>query len=108
MNLDTSMVRELSRHRQYSGLPAIHQPSPELLAEMKMKMSDHILIKKRVHMPVDIAMINLWLKDYQGFAAFLKMSVSRNPVQTSKILVRHLIFGWYHDFIEGECVASIR
>ena len=47
-------------------------------------------------------MINLWLKDYRGFGAFLLMAFKRNPVQTTRILIRHSIFGWFHDFIEGQ------
>jgi glycosyltransferase involved in cell wall biosynthesis len=105
MNLDTSIVREYARHRQQMRLPVNHQPDPGWLANMRTEMEEQILQKKRVHMPVDIAMINLWLKDYRGCIAFLRLAFSRNLFHASWILLRHWFFGWYHDFIEGERVV---
>lgn len=98
------LVRTFAEQRVEMGWPADHAPSPEWLSQAM----ENVLLKgtsdRRVYMPVDLAMINLWLKDYRGFLAFLQMAFLRNPVKTTKILTRHGIFGWYHDFIEGDKV----
>jgi hypothetical protein len=98
------LVRAYAQQRVDMGWPADHAPSPEWLSHAM----ENVLLKetsdRRVYMPIDLAMINLWLKDYRGFLAFLQMAFQRNPVKTTKILTRHGIFGWYHDFIEGDKV----
>lgn len=107
MHVETELPRALARFRIEQGLPANHLPQPEWLTNVKAEMTDLPPHRPRVYLPVDVAMINLWLRDYRGFFAFLRMAFFRNPMRTTRILIRHWIFGWYHDFIEGERVVLI-
>ena len=99
---NNNIPRELALLRQREGLPADHRPTSEWLEKVRREIPQEKKTSGKVSMSVDIAMINLWLKDYQGFSAFLMMSFKRNPLQTTRILIRHSIFGWFHDFIEGQ------
>jgi hypothetical protein len=100
--VNNNIPRELALLRRREGLPADHRPTSEWLDRVRREMPAEKKVAGKVSMPMDIAMINLWLKDYRGFGAFLLMAFKRNPVQTTRILIRHSIFRWFHDFIEGQ------
>jgi glycosyltransferase involved in cell wall biosynthesis len=96
-----NIPRELALYRKNQGLPAGYRPTSDWLEKTRRNFPENKAVRQKVSMPVDIAMINLWLRDYRGFLAFLRLSLSRNPGHTMKILLRHGIFGWYHDFNDG-------
>jgi glycosyltransferase involved in cell wall biosynthesis len=98
--LKNNIPRELALYRRKMGLPANHRPTREWLATVVAELPEKMQEQPKVGMSVDIALINLWLRDYRGFLAFMGLSLKRNPMSTIRILLHHSIFGWFHDFID--------
>jgi glycosyltransferase involved in cell wall biosynthesis len=96
-----NIPRELALFRRSRSLPPHHKPSKDWLAEVRKEFPENRNTIRKVSLSMEVALTNRWLGDQQGYLAFLRLSMKRNPLMTLKILLRSLLLGWKHDFIQG-------